>query len=455
VELMMDTHNQLMRRSILVLALSVSSVSAAGCDEQTDTWVKAVKDCGITGVNPANTLYFGPSNNVGPGSGWRETFGQNRKHVDYRLRLDDEELPTPKAFIRLSPSGYQCKGGREVNFQLNIMVAANSSTLPLSAELSNDLKWATNIRVTVGGMVWDELNELDYEEYFKKTLGAGNKYYEDMNVPERLVLLRALAVKDLVMVYEFSQENAAALKAKYTGPLGGKSKGDIGAGLSADWHQGNNLAITAPGQVWVLGELVPFRSSTGFAAAGPRDRRAALKIVPESEIVAENANQLTPSFAVGVGTLKINMRFHYSANSSEGGWSSTNTVSSSGAITIGPQAMEGNLLVRSGDTLRAGYDFTMPGSHPSAGLIFSQTAVTFQAACASGKGGDTIVVRMAAQSYSDPQDSSAWYPSSDQQASAVYQGSATVPDVCGGGTITLSQGGTFRATVGSSTRRAR
>jgi len=283
-----------MRRAILVLALSASSVCATGCDELRETWIQALRQCGVTDVNSATILYFGPSNNAGPGSGWQKTLDQNRKQVEYHLRVDDEELPGPKAFIRPSPSGYRCKGGRDVSFKLNIVVAVNNSTLPLSAELSDDLKWARNIRITVGGMGWDELNELEYEEYFKKTLGAGNKYFEDMNAPDRLVLRRALAVENLIMVYEFSKDDAAPLKAKYRGPLGGQGNGDIGGGFSADWHEGNDLTITAPAHAWILGELVPFKSSTGFAVTRPQDGRAAVKIVREAAIVAENGNQLVP-----------------------------------------------------------------------------------------------------------------------------------------------------------------
>ena len=148
-------------------------------------------------------------------------------------------------------------------------------------------------------------------------------------------------------------------------------------------------------------------------------------------------------------TSKINVRFHYSANGSAGGWSGTKTVSSSGAITIGPQAMEGNLLVNPGDTLQVGYDFTMPGSHPATNLGFFSTTVTFHAVCAAGSGGGTIVVSVPSEQYSDPLNSSAWYPSGNQQSPLVYQGSVAVPDLCAGGTMSLRNGGTFSATVGA------
>ena len=111
--------------------------------------------------------------------------------------------------------------------------------------------------------------------------------------------------------------------------------------------------------------------------------------------------------------------------------------------------MEGNLIVHPSDTLRTGYDFTMPGSHPAATMKFTQTTVTFQALCVSGSGGGTITINIPDLSYTDPMNSSAWYPSGDQKAASVYQGSITVPDLCSGGSLTLKQGGTFSATVGS------
>ena len=40
-----------------------------------------------------------------------------------------------------------------------------------------------------------------------------------------------------------------------------------------------------------------------------------------------------------------------------------------------------------------------------------------------------------------------WYPSGDQHSPLVYQGSVTVPDLCGGGQLRLDQGGTFTASV--------
>lgn len=120
---------------------------------------------------------------------------------------------------------------------------------------------------------------------------------------------------------------------------------------------------------------------------------------------------------------------------------------SSASLSMGPQAMEGNLTLNPGSTLETGYDFTMPGSHPGANVSFVGARVTFEWRCASGPGSGTLIVPIADQSYTDPQNSSAWYPSGDQQS--AHQGSTSVPDVCAGGAVSFAAGGTFSTGITS------
>jgi hypothetical protein len=119
-------------------------------------------------------------------------------------------------------------------------------------------------------------------------------------------------------------------------------------------------------------------------------------------------------------------------------------------LSIGPQAMEGNLRLSPGATLEAGYDFTMPGNHPAATVTFVGAMVTFAWTCVSGPGNGNLVVSMPdQQSYTDTQNRSAWYPSGQQNSPSVYQGSTSVPDVCNGGQVSFQAGGTFSAGVSS------
>ena len=146
--------------------------------------------------------------------------------------------------------------------------------------------------------------------------------------------------------------------------------------------------------------------------------------------------------------VKANFRWHYSANGSSGSWSGTKTAVCPGSLTMGPQAMEGNLIVSPGASLKAGYDFTVPGNNASLSLTVSSPTVVFAVRCVSGAAPSaaTFAVSMPQNSYSVT--NSQWYPSGDQASSLVYQGSTVVPDLCHGGQLSLSKGGTFTASVG-------
>ena len=109
--------------------------------------------------------------------------------------------------------------------------------------------------------------------------------------------------------------------------------------------------------------------------------------------------------------------------------------------------MEGDLKVSPGDTLMAGYDFTVPGNHASFSLTVNSPQVVFTVNCVSGAtpSSPTLTVSMPTQTYAVTNDQ--WYPSGDQHSPLVYQGSIVVPDLCGGGKLRLNQGGTFTASV--------
>ncbi|MBV8205900.1 MAG: hypothetical protein JO041_03835, partial [Acidobacteria bacterium] len=122
------------------------------------------------------------------------------------------------------------------------------------------------------------------------------------------------------------------------------------------------------------------------------------------------------------------------------------------SLTMGPQAMEGDLRLAPGAALIAGYDFTMPGQHPAATVSFVGPEVVFGWTCVSGPGSGSLIVPMVRQAYQDIQGGNSWLPSSDQHSATVYQGSTTVPNVCGGGQVRFQNGGTFVTGVCSTDR---
>jgi hypothetical protein len=69
---------------------------------------------------------------------------------------------------------------------------------------------------------------------------------------------------------------------------------------------------------------------------------------------------------------------------------------------MGPQAMEGDLKVSPGTTLKAGYDFTAPGNHSSFSVAVGSPQVVFAVKCVSGAtpSASTLTVPMPDATYS-------------------------------------------------------
>jgi hypothetical protein len=122
---------------------------------------------------------------------------------------------------------------------------------------------------------------------------------------------------------------------------------------------------------------------------------------------------------------------------------------STATVTIGPQAMEGNLKLNPGTLLQVGFDFTMPGSHPSTAVSFIGPQATFAWTCVSGAGSGSWVVPMLNYGYSDPTNSPSWYPTGDQDSALAYQVLMPVPNLCSGGPVRFQHGGTFTTGIHS------
>jgi hypothetical protein len=144
---------------------------------------------------------------------------------------------------------------------------------------------------------------------------------------------------------------------------------------------------------------------------------------------------------------KPNFRWHYSANGSPGNWSGPKLITCPGWLSMGPQAMEGDLKVSPGVTLRVGYDLAVPGNKASLSLTVNNPQVVLTVRCVSGASPSqsTETVSMPSQTYTVTNDQ--WIPSGDQNSPLVYLASIAVPDLCGGGQLRLDQGGTFTANV--------
>jgi hypothetical protein len=163
----------------------------------------------------------------------------------------------------------------------------------------------------------------------------------------------------------------------------------------------------------------------------------------------------TPPFPLPPGT------YTFSGNAALDSFSSTGINFSPSSLTCPAPvctagisisgSMEGNLPVSPGDTVKAGFDFTIPGSHAADTVSFSNVSVVLPVQCPDGTT-DTLTIPIPNQSITVPVNNSNWFPSGDQQSPLVYQGSIIAPaNLCGGEEGHAPQGATFAANLSAST----
>jgi len=182
------------------------------------------------------------------------------------------------------------------------------------------------------------------------------------------------------------------------------------------------------------------------------------------------------AFATVVGSAsEVEARFHYT-NGRSGDWSrqghivpllghvvtvtvhddggaegrTTSLVQLGAPLTI--TGAIGDLKVKSGDIVRAGYDFSIDGRHPARQEVFFDAKVSLTIVCPDGA---TQVLTIAMQPnpafYDDPLDYKPWIPSDRPDSSLVFQGQGTVPPgTCGGaaGHVKGKTGAVFTTNVG-------
>lgn len=104
--------------------------------------------------------------------------------------------------------------------------------------------------------------------------------------------------------------------------------------------------------------------------------------------------------------------------------------------------MEGNLPIHPGDTVQAGYDFSLPPGQPATTIAVSGGSVVIPVICPNNSI-QNITINFPSQNYAVSANNTSWVPSA---ASNLYQASTVAPStLCGGKTGYAQNGATFTA----------
>ncbi|MHB8695736.1 MAG: LamG-like jellyroll fold domain-containing protein [Solirubrobacteraceae bacterium] len=189
---------------------------------------------------------------------------------------------------------------------------------------------------------------------------------------------------------------------------------------------------------------------TAQHTAGQSELQAGGNLVNSATATANEAPSQTSTTSIPIQACvanppKVNVRWHYFANGTGGGWSGPSTATCGATITMGPQAMDGTLQVAPGTTIAAGYDFTLAGNTKPFTVSFGSGKVSFAVRCVSGSAPSQSVFAITLPNKSYSVTDSNWHPSGSHTSPLTFQSSIAAPNLCAGGNLSLAQGGTFSA----------
>ncbi len=246
----------------------VGAIALTGCQTTQPTAAEGATQltdgCANSNLSSKAVLYFGPSNQIGPGSIWQRMGDLGGYQPLYRL----QDLGIDPGVIQQG-GAFSCDLSHSRGWKADATLSVLSGASPVSAEAKADFSRATSVTVSTTGAAWDELVMGPY--------GAKLKSIPDPNVradvagPKRLSMRRALRVAEYKVTLTFDSSLAPSLQAKYGGnTLPTAVVGSAGANFSVNWTGGDKLELTAK-NVYVAGEFAELKDGEWQASRGTSD----------------------------------------------------------------------------------------------------------------------------------------------------------------------------------------
>jgi hypothetical protein len=302
-----------------VLAIAIGIWVAIALNRPQDSraaWISVLGKCASTELIGKDVLYFGASNEIGPGSIWRKT---DQGEIRLRLELADIEPDKGKRDSMIHTNNtVTCQGNTDSGWQLQLGLPFEGAVTPVSGDVRADLKKAESVKVNVGGWSIDELKEA----LFERMIRDNESLRDEFESPDRVVVENAVKVSGFSADFKFSKSLADQLKAKYSGK---EVSLQNGARLASQFTADTTLTMSSSNAFYILAAFGRMNRRPGgvvFASAKetPRllDERpaavmdmqirtaAARSIQQAVQKKTPNASFLMPSISVtqGVVTLK-------------------------------------------------------------------------------------------------------------------------------------------------------
>lgn len=242
----------------LVIAIVVYKIFQPSQDSRA-AWVAILGKCAKSQLIGKDVLYFGASNEIGPGSIWRQNSDGS---IRLRYELSDIVPDSAKRLELIHPNNtVSCGGDSTSAWEVQLGLPFDGTVAPVSADVSADLKRADGITVSVTSYAVDELKEGPYESLIR----SDDALQDEFTASDRVIVENAVRIEGFSATFKFSKNIADQLKGKYTGKLVALQ----GANLESHWSDDTTLTMKTPGTFYLLaafGRLTGTSNKEGFSA---------------------------------------------------------------------------------------------------------------------------------------------------------------------------------------------
>ena len=251
------------RKTKLIFAISIAiviliAVLALIRQKQTarEAWVSVLGKCADTEVIGHDFIFFGLSNEIGPGSVWRKA-----EDGSFRLRFELSDIEPDAAkrqgLIRTGNTAV-CQGGNLSNWSLNAGLPFEGKLTPVSGTFSSELRKAQSVAVGVDVWSIDVLKEVPYEQLLTS---LKKPYDSELTKTDRLVIENAVKLSGFKAAFNFSKQIATDLKTKYSDESMSVALRN-GPYLDARWTSDTTLTLSSPDPFYMLAAFGRLKSGS-------------------------------------------------------------------------------------------------------------------------------------------------------------------------------------------------
>ena len=178
--------------------------------------------------------------------------------------------PLPANFLVKKPPVADCANTKDRHTDLKAELGVTVATLPVSGQLKTDLSRGQLTSATVSGFTWQWVNYVELNAQLAR-LPENDAVRSAVRKGNTEIVIGALRVANYRAEVDLTQANDVDLSAKYSGPLTGAMKADLGAGVQYVVKEKGKIVLTIPGETYVAGVFRPISAGGQVESGGGRE----------------------------------------------------------------------------------------------------------------------------------------------------------------------------------------